>query len=298
MRTAQSRTFQELWTIHMKSDLGSFTNNESSEYAGAKLMVLVEGDCGSWVVDHGNGQLYGQIVAGHPGTGVGYIIPASQIFENVLETLGEPLLLPSGLSLTPFASLPQHIDSPGLRHLDLVRDRQGFAHYALPYIQRYQTIKSPSSTGEAIFSSQPRLRPAASSKADGIAEGKKEEPGNEYYQVNTGPKKLMSSSSPTESSGRESNQGQKPEASISTAVNEGKTDRAIAKVLQRNEKDARRSERHREPSPINKSRPTYTRLSRRHLSLETLRMQKIDFEVDEVRQLPLIAWGLLLMRPF
>lgn len=54
----------------------------------------MEGDCGSWVVDRENGQLYGHIVAGHPGTGVGYIVPASQIFESVFQLLGKHLTLP------------------------------------------------------------------------------------------------------------------------------------------------------------------------------------------------------------
>lgn len=45
-------------------------------------------------MDDDTGQLYGHLVAGHPGTGVGYVIPAEQIFESVWQTLGSALLLP------------------------------------------------------------------------------------------------------------------------------------------------------------------------------------------------------------
>ncbi len=34
-----------------------------------------------------------------------------------------------------------------------------------------------------------------------------------------------------------------------------------------------------------KDRPTYTRMARRHLSIETLRIYNIDFDYDQVRRL-------------
>jgi hypothetical protein len=55
---------------------------------------LVGGDCGSWVIDRENGRLYGHIVAGHPGTGVGYIVPSSQLFQDIEQTTGNALVLP------------------------------------------------------------------------------------------------------------------------------------------------------------------------------------------------------------
>ncbi|OCL07581.1 hypothetical protein AOQ84DRAFT_408648 [Glonium stellatum] len=40
---------------------------------------LLNGDCGSWVVDAETGDLYGHIVAGSPSNGVAYIVPTCQI---------------------------------------------------------------------------------------------------------------------------------------------------------------------------------------------------------------------------
>ena len=60
-----------------------------------------------------------------------------------------------------------------------------------------------------------------------------------------------------------------------------KNDEAIARILQRNERDSRRSGR-RSPSPVDVRRPIYTRMARRYLSLETLRFYNIDYEVEQV----------------
>jgi hypothetical protein len=72
------------------------------------------------------------------------------------------------------------------------------------------------------------------------------------------------------------------ESAASGTTYEDPNDKAIARVLQRNEKDAQRFER-RDSPPIDPSRPVYTKMSRRHLSLETLRAHKIDYEIDQVR---------------
>ena len=58
-------------------------------------------------------------------------------------------------------------------------------------------------------------------------------------------------------------------------------DHAIARVLQKNEKDAARSET-RDPLSVDPGRPVYTRMSRRYLSVETLRVHGIDYELDTV----------------
>ncbi|KAK3387729.1 hypothetical protein B0H63DRAFT_559198 [Podospora didyma] len=44
---------------------------------------LAQGDCGSPVVDRGNGHFYGHIVAGSLGTGLAYIIPAIKIIQDI-----------------------------------------------------------------------------------------------------------------------------------------------------------------------------------------------------------------------
>lgn len=44
---------------------------------------VINGDCGAWVVDALNGDLFGHIVGGSPGLKVSYIIPAHFIFEDL-----------------------------------------------------------------------------------------------------------------------------------------------------------------------------------------------------------------------
>jgi hypothetical protein len=57
------------------------------------LTILVDGDCGSWVFDLKTGDIYGHIVSGFPGTGTAYIVPASQIFQNIQRSLGKSVEL-------------------------------------------------------------------------------------------------------------------------------------------------------------------------------------------------------------
>ena len=61
--TPGSRKIQELWTVRFE---GSLTN----------------GDCGSWVVDAQNGELFGHIVDGSPESGVAHVVPTYRVFED------------------------------------------------------------------------------------------------------------------------------------------------------------------------------------------------------------------------
>jgi hypothetical protein len=54
---------------------------------------LAEGDCGSGVIDRLDGHFYGHIVAGCVGTGLAYIVPAMQVFEDILARLGGDVAL-------------------------------------------------------------------------------------------------------------------------------------------------------------------------------------------------------------
>lgn len=54
---------------------------------------LADGDCGSWVFDNETGELCGHIVAGSPGTGSAYIIPANQVLEELQQRLGGDVTL-------------------------------------------------------------------------------------------------------------------------------------------------------------------------------------------------------------
>jgi hypothetical protein len=68
--------------------------------------------------------------------------------------------------------------------------------------------------------------------------------------------------------------------SIASEIDD-KNDMAIARVLQRNEKDALKDDR---PMPSS-NRPIYTRISRQDVSTETLEDFDIDFQIDQVQSL-------------
>jgi hypothetical protein len=397
----------------------------------ANIILVVEGDCGSWVVDRENGQLYGQIVAGHPGSGVGYVIPASQIFESVLQTLGDALLLPSGVSAkspsaiaqagpgyiprrkesdeperyreereyydrpkpskpivkrnrppearqvmvkdnspspsiaishhdyssisrsqtTPWhesflSTVPSNVrqstqdelrfifsdqnlskdlrlrsymdsggyitvahltsasrlrgESPNLIRaicgtlhflelgvgqdgLDRVRIRYGWKDWVLPSEQRHASLKSTpyqdidmkAYSGENTYKSSIVEKHPRYTQPMTAGEEKAQETINKAYFES---RVMDERGEPKRQSGR----GEKRQPSSMGTPYEDPNDKAIARILQRNEKDARRSE-NRDPSPIDPARPIYTKLSRRHLSLETLRVHGLDHEIDPVR---------------
>jgi hypothetical protein len=47
------------------------------------LTLTVDGDCGSWVMDIEMDIVYGQIVAGYPGTKTAYLIPMAHILKDI-----------------------------------------------------------------------------------------------------------------------------------------------------------------------------------------------------------------------
>lgn len=68
--TAPNSTLsQELWTVHLDGK-------------------LEKGDCGCWVVDVTTGAVYGHIIAGSPGTGIGLIAPLKHVFNDLVERFG------------------------------------------------------------------------------------------------------------------------------------------------------------------------------------------------------------------
>ncbi|RDL35112.1 uncharacterized protein BP5553_07043 [Venustampulla echinocandica] len=82
-----SRRIQELWTVRFEGK-------------------LVNGDCGSWVVNAQSGDLLGHIVAGSPESGVGYIAPAYQILEDAKTRFGLDLELYPTTESTAIKDLP------------------------------------------------------------------------------------------------------------------------------------------------------------------------------------------------
>ena len=81
MRLPHSKNFQKVYTVRLDG-------------------TIVDGDCGSLVVNHANGDLYGHIIAGGSGTGTAYIIPATQVFEDLEQRLGGAVGLPTRHSLS------------------------------------------------------------------------------------------------------------------------------------------------------------------------------------------------------
>ncbi|KAK8134917.1 PNG1 protein [Apiospora sp. TS-2023a] len=70
LRPANCFTVQKLYTVELKG-------------------VVVQGDCGSVVLDRDTGTLYGHIVRGCPNSGIVYIIPATDIFRGIKKRFGK-----------------------------------------------------------------------------------------------------------------------------------------------------------------------------------------------------------------
>lgn len=56
---------------------------------------LRKGDCGTWVVDAMNGDLFGHVVLGSPGSGAALLVPFSDIFDDILSRVGESPVFPT-----------------------------------------------------------------------------------------------------------------------------------------------------------------------------------------------------------
>ena len=75
------------------------------------------GDCGSWIVDPENGNLYGHVVAGYPKTGMAYIISARAILEDIKLQTGQDIRLskPKDVSTEESFKMP-YPQNPSLIH--------------------------------------------------------------------------------------------------------------------------------------------------------------------------------------
>ena len=96
--TAKNSTVsQELWTIQLEGK-------------------LEKGDCGCWIIDAASGAVYGHIIAGSPGTGVGLIAPLKHVLNDLVERFGGDwgLIWRSGLySTSDPKSSPRHTSNKG-----------------------------------------------------------------------------------------------------------------------------------------------------------------------------------------
>jgi hypothetical protein len=89
LRLPCSQSFQEVWTVRLAGHLS-------------------KGDCGSWVVDAENGDVYGHIVAGSPESGVAYIVPAYHVYED-LKCFSSDLKLSTRASRPVFFSYSRQV---------------------------------------------------------------------------------------------------------------------------------------------------------------------------------------------
>ena len=64
-----STVSQELWTIHLDGK-------------------LEKGDCGCWIIDAASGAVYGHIIAGSPGTGIGLVAPLKHVLNDLAGRFG------------------------------------------------------------------------------------------------------------------------------------------------------------------------------------------------------------------
>ena len=77
-----STVSQELWTIYLDGR-------------------LEKGDCGCWIIDAATGAVYGHIIAGSPGTGIGLIAPLKHVFNDLVERFGGDWRINSRSGLYP-----------------------------------------------------------------------------------------------------------------------------------------------------------------------------------------------------
>ena len=92
-----STVSQELWTIHLDGK-------------------LEKGDCGCWIIDAASGAVYGHIIAGSPGTGVGFIAPLKHVLNDLVKRFGGDWRIASRLGLYSTSdpkSSPRHPSNKG-----------------------------------------------------------------------------------------------------------------------------------------------------------------------------------------
>lgn len=86
MRLPNSKISQQVYTVRLDA-------------------ALQKGDSGAWVLGLDSGFLYGHIVAGSPGSGIAYIVPSGQIFDEIEQRLGQRPVVVSGAEVGILQSL-------------------------------------------------------------------------------------------------------------------------------------------------------------------------------------------------
>ncbi|KAJ0115761.1 hypothetical protein J7T55_010584 [Diaporthe amygdali] len=69
---------------------------------------LYRGDCGTWVIDATDGDLFGHIVIGSPGDRTALLTPFADIFDDIFLRLGETPTFPTATNDIPFGGFHSH----------------------------------------------------------------------------------------------------------------------------------------------------------------------------------------------
>lgn len=73
---------------------------------------LDKGDCGTWVVDAANGDLFGHVVLGSPNSGSALLTPFADIFHDIVTRVGKPPTFPTAQDEYSFGSAERRINPP------------------------------------------------------------------------------------------------------------------------------------------------------------------------------------------
>ena len=109
LQIENSRHLQEVWAVRLDRE-------------------ILAGDSGSWVIDASTGELCGHIVASDPLTGLGYVVPAHKVFDDIKKHLGSAPVLPSHPSLETSTG-PQ--DPLSHRAKQIIRNAATSAHESI-----------------------------------------------------------------------------------------------------------------------------------------------------------------------
>ncbi|TVY85456.1 NEDD8-specific protease [Lachnellula suecica] len=82
----------------------------SAVAAFQKLQGYSEGDCGSWVIGQQRDKFYGHLVSGRQNTGIGYIVPAFQVIQEIQLLFGPE----KGISMFSFYPDPHQKEFPNI----------------------------------------------------------------------------------------------------------------------------------------------------------------------------------------
>ena len=95
MRMPGTSVFQEVWPISLEATLSELADHHPCHaHSTDSLTSSGAGDCGAWVTNPANGDLYGHLVAGNPSTHLAYIASAKVLFDDIHSMMHSEVTLP------------------------------------------------------------------------------------------------------------------------------------------------------------------------------------------------------------